>query len=91
VRASIGSSCPLFKPWLTFDKSLKVFQRLAVAVSCLFFYILTIRTPPGPGGDVGMLALLSALACIEKLCSIMNMVSVEKDWVPRFQRQSCLA
>lgn len=28
-----------------------------------------------------MLVLLSFLACIEKLCSIMNMVSVEKDWV----------
>jgi len=28
-----------------------------------------------------MLVLLALLACIEKLCSIMNLVSVEKDWV----------
>lgn len=29
----------------------------------------------------GMLAMVSLLACVEKLCSIMNLVSVEKDWV----------
>ena len=28
-----------------------------------------------------MLVLLCFLACVEKLCSIMNLVSVEKDWV----------
>jgi solute carrier family 40 (iron-regulated transporter), member 1 len=28
-----------------------------------------------------MLVLVVLLACIEKLCSIMNMVAVEKDWV----------
>lgn len=29
----------------------------------------------------GLLALLSGLACIEKLGAIMNTVSVERDWV----------
>ncbi|KAJ6010190.1 iron-regulated transporter [Penicillium canescens] len=28
-----------------------------------------------------LLATLALLACIEKLCSVMNLVSVEKDWV----------
>lgn len=58
-----------------------VLQRLAVVVSCVIFYALTVRKPSGPGGDAGMLALLSAFACLEKLGSIMNLVSVEKDWV----------
>lgn len=58
-----------------------VVQRLVVAASCIILYILTIRVPIGKGGKAGMLILLAFLACIEKLCSIMNMVSVEKDWV----------
>lgn len=31
--------------------------------------------------DVCLLATLAFLACVEKLCSIMNLVSVERDWV----------
>ncbi|KAK4168216.1 Ferroporti-1 [Cladorrhinum sp. PSN259] len=58
-----------------------VFQRLVVAISCVIFYILAIGLPLGRGGETGMLVLLSFLACIEKLCSIMNLISVEKDWV----------
>ncbi|KAH6628179.1 Ferroporti-1 [Chaetomium tenue] len=57
------------------------FQRLAVAASCAIFYMLVIGLPLGRGGRTGMLVLLSFLACIEKLCSILNLVSVEKDWV----------
>ena len=51
----------------------------------MIFYILAIELPLGRGGETGMLVLLSFLACIEKLCSIMNLVSVEKDWVSWFQ------
>ncbi|KAL2144737.1 hypothetical protein VTI28DRAFT_8583 [Corynascus sepedonium] len=58
-----------------------VFQRLVVTISCVIFYMLAIGLPRGHGGKMGMLVLLSILACIEKLCSIMNLVSVEKDWV----------
>ena len=29
----------------------------------------------------GLFTMLTVLACIEKLASIMNLVSVEKDWV----------
>ncbi|EGD93606.1 hypothetical protein TESG_01148 [Trichophyton tonsurans CBS 112818] len=31
--------------------------------------------------DLYLLATLALLACVEKLCSIMNMISVERDWV----------
>ncbi|WDK23049.1 iron transporter [Colletotrichum graminicola] len=58
-----------------------VFQRLAVSASCAVFYVLFIRLPFGDHGRLGLLALLSVLACAEKLYSIINMVSVEKDWV----------
>lgn len=57
-----------------------VVQRLAVAASCGVFYALTLRVPI-PGGKTAMFSLITILACVEKLCSIMNMVSVEKDWV----------
>ncbi|KAF8182868.1 Ferroporti-1 [Pholiota molesta] len=57
-----------------------VVQRIVAAASCIIFY-LTVRMPLGHGGKTGMLVLLAFLACIEKLCSIMNMVSVERDWV----------
>ncbi|OOQ87965.1 iron-regulated transporter [Penicillium brasilianum] len=58
-----------------------VLQRLVVAASCVIFYILTIGLPMRRVVDVFLLATLTFLACIEKLCSILNMVSVEKDWV----------
>ncbi|KAH7125875.1 iron transporter [Dactylonectria macrodidyma] len=58
-----------------------VFQRLAVATSCAIFYILYIGIPLGQDGRMGMLAVVSFLACVEKLYSIVNLVSVEKDWV----------
>ncbi|KAK1655136.1 iron transporter [Colletotrichum phormii] len=58
-----------------------VFQRLAVSASCVVFYIFFIGLPLGDYGRPGLLAFLSIMACVEKLYSIVNMVSVEKDWV----------
>ncbi|KAI9150126.1 Solute carrier family 40 member 1 [Paramyrothecium foliicola] len=58
-----------------------VYQRLATAVSCGIFYALSKKLSLGAAGKQGMLALLIVLACVEKLCSIMNLVAVEKDWV----------
>ncbi|KAJ5390382.1 uncharacterized protein N7496_001450 [Penicillium cataractarum] len=58
-----------------------VLQRLVVAASCVIFYILAIGRPMTRIVNVCLLAALTFLACIEKLCSILNMVSVEKDWV----------
>ncbi|KAE8320794.1 Ferroporti-1 [Aspergillus sergii] len=58
-----------------------VLQRIAVAASCLIFYLLVIELPVLSGIDNILLVALALLACIEKLCSIMNLVSVERDWV----------
>lgn len=56
-------------------------QRWAVATSCAIFFLLGRDTFTHAAGKSGMLALLAFLACVEKLSSILNMVSVEKDWV----------
>lgn len=58
-----------------------VLQRCAVAVSCVIFYLLTIRLRMSQVVDQCLLAILALLASIEKLCSVMNLISVEKDWV----------
>tara|TARA_R110002060_G_scaffold20331_2_gene27689 strand:- start:604 stop:1191 length:588 start_codon:yes stop_codon:yes gene_type:complete len=80
VRVSIGMQ---IRPCLltTANSAVLVVQRIVVATSCVLFYILAIHLPLGRGGKTGMLVALSFLACIEKLCSIMNLISVEKDWV----------
>jgi iron-regulated transporter 1 len=58
-----------------------VLQRVAVAASCAIFYVLVADFVTGEVLRVSMLALVALLACVEKLASILNMVSVEKDWV----------
>ncbi|KAF7591879.1 hypothetical protein BBP40_000922 [Aspergillus hancockii] len=58
-----------------------VLQRLVVAASCIMFYLRAIRLPILRGYDGIVLACLAFLACVEKVCSIMNLVSVERDWV----------
>ncbi|KAL2673736.1 hypothetical protein Neosp_012179 [[Neocosmospora] mangrovei] len=42
---------------------------------------VSIGFPPGSAMGLGLLLAATLLACFEKLCSIMNLVSVEKDWV----------
>ncbi|KAI9652206.1 MAG: hypothetical protein M1829_001815 [Trizodia sp. TS-e1964] len=58
-----------------------VLQRFVVAASCAIFYMLAIGLPLERGEKTGLLVLLALLACVEKLCAIMNLVSVERDWV----------
>ncbi|BAE66043.1 unnamed protein product [Aspergillus oryzae RIB40] len=58
-----------------------VLQRIAVSASCVIFYLLAIGQPALSEIDSILLIALALLACIEKLCSIMNLVSVERDWV----------
>jgi len=58
-----------------------VVQRLVVAGSCVIFFLMARNVYMGPGEHQGMMALLAFFACLEKLCSIMNLVAVEKDWV----------
>lgn len=45
------------------------------------FYALSYGLVASNAAKIGFLIALTFLACIEKLCSIMNLVSVEKDWV----------
>lgn len=79
VRLSIGEHSIARTLW-KIDPS-PVLQRLAVAGSCVLFYVLAIRLKMPGGSKVGLLALLAIFACVEKLCAIMNLVSVERDWV----------
>ncbi|ETS00227.1 iron transporter [Trichoderma reesei RUT C-30] len=58
-----------------------VFQRLVVAASCAIFYVLAADVQLDSRVRAGLLAVVTVFACVEKLCSILNMVSVEKDWV----------
>lgn len=86
VRVSISKSGPpCYRSPLLRLASVLVFQRLAVAASCAIFYTFFLETEHGSSSKKGMLALVTLLACVEKLCSILNTVSVEKDWV----RQLC--
>ncbi|KAJ5801084.1 uncharacterized protein N7518_003152 [Penicillium psychrosexuale] len=58
-----------------------VLQRLVVAASCVIFYLLAIGLPMTRVANTCLLVILTLLACFEKLCSVLNLVSVEKDWV----------
>lgn len=56
-------------------------QRSVVAASCAVFWVLARGLLNGEGWKFGLLGLLTVLACVEKVASIMNLVSVERDWV----------
>ena len=60
-----------------------VSQRLAVAISCvvLFLMVQYAFLRESNAVYIGALATLSALACVEKLGSVLNTISVERDWV----------
>lgn len=58
-----------------------VSQRIAVTISCAVLLILILLSTTSNVLRYLLLAVLSALACVEKAGSIMNLVSVEKDWV----------
>jgi iron-regulated transporter 1 len=56
-------------------------QRLAVAASCGIFWAMYEKKALGSRLRTVLFTLNVVLACVEKLCSIMNLVSVERDWV----------
>lgn len=58
-------------------------ERFSVALSCAVFYLMAQwdNNLSLHNHHVLVLVVLTLLACVEKLCSIMNMVSIEKDWV----------
>ena len=53
-------------------------QRVAVVTSCLSFLVLTIADFEA---RAILLAILCLLATVEKLCSVMNLIAIERDWV----------
>lgn len=55
-------------------------QRLAVAGSCALFWAMEEKRVQSRAMN-GLFALSVVLACVEKLCSLMNLVAVERDWV----------
>ena len=56
-------------------------QRMAVILSCLGFWALSTSVLGFPSLRPLLIALLAVLACGEKLCSIMNLIAIERDWV----------
>lgn len=78
---------PALGSWIDKGDRLKVVrvsiigQRLAVAASCGIFLILYQRKEFGTKLRVGLFVVNIFLSCIEKLCSVLNLVSVERDWV----------
>ena len=58
-----------------------VLQRLVVALSCLLMWLMLKLNSLSHVVRYALLGCLAFLASVEKLCSIMNLVSVERDWV----------
>ena len=56
-------------------------QRVAVAASCAVFWVLEVGIVKGGLAYHLLFGTLVVLACIEKLCAVMNLISVERDWV----------
>ena len=56
-------------------------QRWAVILSCLAFWALSTDVWDFPGFRPLLIIILAILACVEKLCSIMNLIAIERDWV----------
>lgn len=56
-------------------------QRLAVAASCALFWILLLEKNMQSGLKTILFAITIIFACVEKLCSVLNLVSIERDWV----------
>lgn len=54
-------------------------QRVAVVVSCGLFWLLLRNGSSSPPSST--LFLLVVAACVEKLCAVMNLVAIERDWV----------
>lgn len=66
---------------LTVVRTSIVGQRISVAASCGFFWVMLWRPGMGRRATYGLFAATVVLACIEKLSACINLVSVERDWV----------
>lgn len=58
-----------------------IWQRCPVALSCLVLIALSVQGIELSLQKLGLFALAVGLACLEKLASIMNTISIERDWI----------
>lgn len=59
-----------------------VWQRLPVAISCIIFVLLShFDGRESPVVEWALFGVAVVLACVEKVASVANTVSVERDWV----------
>lgn len=56
-------------------------QRGAVIISCLGFWALSTDIRDVRGFKFFLITMLVFLACAEKLCSVINIIAVERDWI----------
>ncbi|KAH8897266.1 hypothetical protein GQ53DRAFT_818538 [Thozetella sp. PMI_491] len=66
---------------LTVVRTSIIGQRVCVAASCGLFWAMLQRPDLGAPVMHGLFAATVVLACIEKLCASMNLISIERDWV----------
>ena len=56
-------------------------QRASVVISCLILGLLTTEFVRHTSLKSILLIVVYLLACIEKLCSVVNLIAIERDWV----------
>ncbi|KAK3368514.1 Ferroporti-1 [Podospora didyma] len=67
---------------LTVVRASIIGQRVSVVASCGIFWVLEQKRDGLEGRLKTVLFTVAVLlACVEKLCSMMNLISVERDWV----------
>ncbi|CAK4031549.1 Ferriportin iron efflux transporter [Lecanosticta acicola] len=79
-----AASAALLSPMLgSYLDRTNLSQRVAVAISCILLFLMAEYSYLREGilTYVGCLSALSLLACVEKLGSVLNTISVERDWV----------
>lgn len=66
-------------------------QRVAVLLSCACFAVLIVISSSLNWLRIFFLVLLCVIAPVEKLCSVMNLIAVERDWIVVIAESSSLA
>lgn len=57
-------------------------QRLTVILSSMALWVMSIEIMPDYGWlKLFLFGIICLLACVEKLCAVLNMIAVERDWV----------
>lgn len=56
-------------------------QRIAVILSCVLLWAISLGKTKDAGIRPVFFAVVCLFACVEKLCAVMNLIGVERDWV----------